>query len=66
MRRVLMMLVAMLATTAVQAQVTIEKPYAVGADISWLQSQEDHGVRFSDGGVEGDAIEILRDNGPQF
>lgn len=63
MRRVLMMLVAMLATTAVQAQVTIEKPYAVGADISWLQSQEDHGVRFSDGGVEGDAIEILRDNG---
>lgn len=57
------MLVAMLATTAVQAQVTIEKPYAVGADISWLQSQEDHGVRFSDGGVEGDAIEILRDNG---
>ena len=58
-----MMLVAMLATTAVQAQVTIEKPYAVGADISWLQSQEDHGVRFSDGGVEGDAIEILRDNG---
>ena len=58
-----MMLVAMFALAAVQAQVTIEKPYAVGADISWLQSQEDHGVRFSDGGVEGDAIEILRDNG---
>ena len=58
-----MTLVAMVATFAVQAQVTIEKPYAVGADISWLQSQEDHGVRFSDGGVEGDAIEILRDNG---
>ena len=63
MKRVLMMLVAMFALAAVQAQVTIEKPYAVGADISWLQSQEDHGVRFSDGGVEGDAIEILRDNG---
>ncbi len=63
MKRVLMMLAAMFALAAVQAQVTIEKPYAVGADISWLQSQEDHGVRFSDGGVEGDAIEILRDNG---
>lgn len=58
-----MMLVAIFVAVAVQAQVTIEKPYAVGADISWLQSQEDHGVRFSDGGVEGDAIEILRDNG---
>ena len=63
MKRVLMMLVAIFVAVAVQAQVTIEKPYAVGADISWLQSQEDHGVRFSDGGVEGDAIEILRDNG---
>ena len=63
MKRVLIMLVAMFVATAVQAQVTIEKPYAVGADISWLQSQEDYGVRFSDGGVEGDAIEILRDNG---
>lgn len=58
-----MMLAAIFVAVAVQAQVTIEKPYAVGADISWLQSQEDHGVRFSDGGVEGDAIEILRDNG---
>ena len=63
MKRVLMMLAAIFVAVAVQAQVTIEKPYAVGADISWLQSQEDHGVRFSDGGVEGDAIEILRDNG---
>ena len=58
-----MMLAAIFVAVAVQAQVTIEKPYAVGADISWLQSQEDHGVRFSDGGIEGDAIEILRDNG---
>lgn len=63
MKRVLMMLAAIFVAVAVQAQVTIEKPYAVGADISWLQSQEDHGVRFSDGGIEGDAIEILRDNG---
>ena len=63
MKRVLMMLAAIFVAATVQAQVTIEKPYAVGADISWLQSQEDHGVRFSDGGVEGDAIEILRDNG---
>lgn len=59
----MMMFVAMVMAVAVQAQVTIEKPYAVGADISWLQSQEDYGMRFSDGGVEGDAIEILRDNG---
>ena len=63
MRRLMMALVAMVVAIAAQAQVTIEKPYAVGADISWLQSQEDYGMRFSDGGVEGDAIEILRDNG---
>jgi arabinogalactan endo-1,4-beta-galactosidase len=41
----------------------VERPYAVGADISWLQWQEDMGVEFSDGGVKGDAIEIMRDNG---
>lgn len=59
---ILSMLIALIATVAT-AQVTIEKPYATGADISWLQSQEAHGTVFSDGGVEGDALTILRDNG---
>lgn len=57
------MAIALVMFVAAEAQVTIEKPYAVGADISWLQSQEDDGTVFSDGGVEGDAMEILRDNG---
>lgn len=63
MRKILALAVALLSLSAVMAQTTIERPYAVGADISWLQSQEDRGTKFSDGGVEGDALEILRDNG---
>jgi arabinogalactan endo-1,4-beta-galactosidase len=35
----------------------------IGADISWVPSQEDHGVKFHDnGGVEKDVLEILKDN----
>lgn len=63
MRRIVAVAIAILCVASLSAQVSIEKPYAVGADISWLQSQEDNGVVFTDGGVEGDAIEILCDNG---
>ena len=63
MRRLVFTLVMLMSLTSISAQVAIEKPYAVGADISWLQSQEDRGTRFSDGGAEGDALAILRDNG---
>ncbi|MBQ2364145.1 MAG: glycosyl hydrolase 53 family protein, partial [Alistipes sp.] len=63
MKRLLLALIGASTLSALSAQITIENPYAVGADISWLQWQEDSGVRFSDNGVEGDAIDILRDNG---
>jgi arabinogalactan endo-1,4-beta-galactosidase len=64
MRRFILMVAAVvLCVSTAIAQVSVERPYAVGADISWLQAQEDHGVVFSDGGVQGDSIEILRDNG---
>jgi arabinogalactan endo-1,4-beta-galactosidase len=63
MKRVLCLIVALVALNAAEAQIAIEKPFAVGADISWLQSQEERGTKFSDGGVEGDALDILRDNG---
>jgi arabinogalactan endo-1,4-beta-galactosidase len=63
MKRVLCLIAALAAFNFAHAQVALEKPYAVGADISWLQWQEDSGVKFSDGGVEGDALDILRDNG---
>lgn len=64
MKRIYLLLTLTLLTiSGAMAQVSIEKPYAVGADISWLQSQEDRGTTFSDGGVAGDAIEIMRDNG---
>lgn len=63
MKRLVFTLIMLLSLTNISAQVAIEKPYAVGADISWLQWQEDMGIRFSDGGVEGDALAILRDNG---
>lgn len=63
MKRVVCLAIALVVFITAEAQITIERPYAVGADISWLQSQEAHGTVFSDGSVEGDAIEILRDNG---
>lgn len=63
MKKLLCLLVALALFSVAKAQVSVERPYAVGADISWLQSQEAHGTVFSDGGVEGDALAILRDNG---
>ena len=63
MKRLLLSLVALCALVTASAQVSIERPYAVGADISWLQWQEDSGITFSDEGVEGDALALLRDNG---
>ena len=41
---------------------TYDKPI-VGADVSWLQMQENHGQKFSQNGVEKGALQILRDNG---
>ena len=52
MRKILALAVALLSLSLVMAQTTIERPYAVGADISWLQSQEDHGTKFSDGHLD--------------
>lgn len=36
--------------------------FAIGADISWLPSQEDKGTVFSDKGVKKDALEIMKDH----
>ena len=63
MKRVLCLVAALATLSIASAQIAIEKPYAVGADVSWLQWQEDMGVRFSDDGIEGDALDIMRDNG---
>ena len=43
--------------------VTIPQGFIVGADISWVQAAEDRGVRYSDGGIERDILEILQDHG---
>jgi arabinogalactan endo-1,4-beta-galactosidase len=37
--------------------------YIVGADISWVQQNEDRGTRYSDNGVQKDILEILKDHG---
>lgn len=63
MRSIIVSLVAIFSLSMAVAQSSSERPYAVGADISWLQWQEQNGVEFSDGGVKGDALAILRDNG---
>ena len=36
---------------------------AIGADISFLPQLEERGIKFSDNGVEGDAIQILKNHG---
>ena len=63
MRKIVLLLAAIISLTSLSAQKIADDVHAVGADISWLQSQEDRGTKFSDSGVEGDAIEILRNNG---
>lgn len=37
--------------------------FILGADISWVQQQEDEGTRFSDQGARKDVLEILQDHG---
>jgi len=37
--------------------------FAIGADISWVQQQEDAGVRFADNGTRIDVLRILNDHG---
>jgi arabinogalactan endo-1,4-beta-galactosidase len=38
------------------------RPFMFGADISWVQQQEDEGVRFSDRGARKDIFVILKDH----
>lgn len=38
-------------------------PYSIGADVSWVQQQEDKGLTFTDEGVKGDVLEILSKKG---
>lgn len=36
--------------------------FAIGADISFVQRQEDKGVKFSENGIEKDVLQILKEN----
>lgn len=38
-------------------------PFCLGADISWVQQQEDKGLTYSDKGVQKDVLTILSDHG---
>ncbi len=40
---------------------TDSKPFIIGADISWVQQQEDEGLRFSDRGSQKDIFAILKE-----
>ncbi|HUT11055.1 MAG TPA: glycosyl hydrolase 53 family protein [Thermoguttaceae bacterium] len=40
----------------------VDDAFVLGADISWVQQQEDEGVRFSDQGVNKDIFTILKDH----
>ncbi|HET9569982.1 MAG TPA: glycosyl hydrolase 53 family protein [Bacteroidales bacterium] len=39
------------------------RPYCIGADVSWVQQQENEGLSFKDKGVKKDVLTILSDNG---
>jgi len=55
-----------LLTSAESSSTPVKIPYnkyMIGADISWVQSSEDRGRRYSDNGVEKDILEILKDHG---
>jgi arabinogalactan endo-1,4-beta-galactosidase len=41
-------------------------PYIVGADISWVQAAEERGMKYSEGGVQKDILEILKGHGFNF
>jgi arabinogalactan endo-1,4-beta-galactosidase len=41
----------------------IEVGFIIGADISWVQEQEDKGLRFSDQGAVKDILTLLKDRG---
>lgn len=38
-------------------------PFILGADISFVQEEEDKGIVFTDGGVQKDFVQLLRDRG---
>ena len=42
---------------------TERPPFILGADISWVQQQEDEGVRFTDHGQQKDILALLKDHG---
>ena len=50
-----------LAVPPMKRHIKIEEPI-IGADISWVPSQEDHGIVFSDNGEQKDVLEILKDH----
>ena len=41
-------------------------PFILGADISWVQEQEDQGTRFLDHGQQKDILAILKDHGSNW
>jgi arabinogalactan endo-1,4-beta-galactosidase len=52
------------ANSSVKTPVKIPlQSYIIGADISWVQSAEDRGIKYSDNGVQKDILEILKDHG---
>jgi arabinogalactan endo-1,4-beta-galactosidase len=51
------------ATEALSDAGVEDLPFMIGADISWVQEQEDQGVIFTDDGVEKDILEILKAHG---
>ena len=62
MRRSLFVFVICLFSAAAFCENKDFEGFIIGADISWVQQQEDKGITFSDKGVKKDVLQILKDN----
>src|SRR5271157_1327492 len=51
------------ASAAQHGTTAAQHGFILGADISWVQQQEDEGIRFSDRGATKDVISLLKDRG---
>jgi arabinogalactan endo-1,4-beta-galactosidase len=57
------LLAFLMASTSLVVYSAKKMPYCIGADISWVQQQEEKGMVYSDKGVKKDVLDILTDYG---
>ena len=62
MKKILFLLTLVLFSISVFSDNNKDICFITGADISWVQQQEDKGITFSEKGIKKDVLQILKDN----